>query len=58
MAESNELIQKYFNIDRDSTPLKKKKKGNELVEERSSEINNLENIINPDNFFISAKLKK
>ena len=58
MAESNELIQKYFNIDRDSTPLDEQKKGNELVEERSSEINNLENIINPDNFFISAKLKK
>ena len=58
MAESNELIQKYFNIDRDSTPLDEQKKGNELAEERSSEINNLENIINPDNFFISAKLKK
>ena len=58
MAESNELIQKYFNIDGDSTPLDEQKKGNELVEERSSEINNLENIINPDNFFISAKLKK
>ena len=43
LAESNELIKKDFNIDRDSIPLEKQRKiFNELVEEKSSEFKNLE----------------
>ena len=38
LAESNELIQKYFNIDRDSIPFDEQRKiFNELVGERSLE---------------------
>ena len=49
LVESDEVIEKYFNIDRDSIPLEEQKKiFNELVEERSSEFMNLEKIINPD----------
>ena len=50
LVESNELIKKDFNIDRDSIPLEEQKKiFNKLVEENSSEFRNLEKIINPDN---------
>ena len=49
LVESDEVIEKYFNIDRDSIPLEEQKKiFNELVAERSSEFMNLEKIINPD----------
>ena len=49
LVESDEVIEKHFNIDRDSIPLEEQKKiFNELVEERSSEFMNLEKIINPD----------
>ena len=50
LVESNELIKKDFNIDRDSTPFDEQKKiFNELGEERSSEFKDLENRTNPDN---------
>ena len=55
MVESNELIKKDFNIDRDSIPLEEQKKFNELVEERSSELRNLEKRINPDNLIYKYK---
>ena len=48
MVASNELIKKDFNIDRDRITFeeqkKKKKKINELVEENSSEVKNLEQV--------------
>ena len=47
MVESNELIKKDFNIDRDSIPHEEQKKVfNELIVERSSEFHNLEKGIN------------
>ena len=41
LMESNELIKKHFNIDRDSIPLKEQIEiFNEVIEERSSEFGN------------------
>ena len=55
LVETNELIEKDFNNERDSIPLEKQKKINELVEERSSEFRNLEKEINPDNLIYKYK---
>ena len=56
MVESNKLIKKDFNIDRDSISLEKQKKiFNELVEEISSEFKNLEKRINPHNLIYKYK---
>ena len=56
MVESNKLIKKDFNIDRDSISLEKQKKiFNELVEEISSEFKNLEKIINSHNLIYKYK---
>ena len=50
LVESNKVIKKNFNINRDSTPLEEQKKiFNELITERSSEHWNLEERINSDN---------
>ena len=52
-----ELIRKDFNIDRNSRSLEKPKKYifNEFVEEKSSELMNLEKRINPDNLIYKYK---
>ena len=56
LVESNELIKKDFNIDRDSIPLDKQRKiFNELIEERSFGFKNLEKRINPDNLIYNYK---
>ena len=56
MVESNKLIKKDFNIDRDSISLEKQKKiFNELVEEISSEFKNLEKRINPHSLIYKYK---
>ena len=60
LVESNELIEKDFNISRDSTPqeeLKKKYLIN-LFRERSSEFHNLKKVINPNNLFYIYKMKE
>ena len=46
MVASNELIKKDFNIDRDRITFEEQKKKyiNELVEENSSEVKNLEQV--------------
>ena len=41
LVQSNEFIEKDFNIDRDSIPLKEQKKIIELVEEIASELKHL-----------------
>ena len=49
-VESNELVKKDFNINRDSIPFDEQKEMfNELIEERSSEFKDFEKRINPDN---------
>ena len=56
LVESNELIKKNFNINKDSIPLEEQRNTfNELVEERSSEFMNLEKRINPDNLIYMYK---
>ena len=56
LVESNELIKKNFNINKDSIPLEEQRNMfNELVEERSSEFMNLEKRINPDNLIYMYK---
>ena len=45
LFESNKLIEKDFNIKRDSTPPEQKEIINELLEERSSEFRILEKIV-------------
>ena len=54
LVEPDELITKDFNIEI-VYYLKNKKVFNELVEERSSEFNNLEKRINPDNLIYKYK---
>ena len=54
LVEPDELITKDFNIEI-VYYLKNKKVFNELVEERSSEFNNLEKRINPDNLIYKHK---
>ena len=50
LVESNELIKKDFNIDRENKPLEEANKtSKELVKERASKSKNLEKRINPDN---------
>ena len=49
LVESNRLVKKDFNTDRDSIPFDEQRKVfNELDEERSSEFQDLEKRINPD----------
>ena len=47
LVESNELVKKDFNINRDDLPLEEQKKFNEFVEEKSYEFQNSKNKINP-----------
>ena len=55
-VESNELVKKDFNINRDSIPFDEQRKiFNELTEERSSEFKNLEKRIDPDNLIYKYK---
>ena len=56
MVESNELVKKDFNIDRDSIPFDEQRKiFNELLKERSSEFKDLEKRINLDNLIYKYK---
>ena len=57
MIESNELVTKDFNVDRDSIPFDEQKKEifNELVGERSSEFKDLAEKLNPDNLIYRYK---
>ena len=56
MVESNELIKKVLNIDKDVIPLEKQIKiFNELVEERPSEFGNIETKNNPKNLIYKYK---
>ena len=56
MVESNELVKKDFNIDRDSILFDEQRKiFNELVNERSCEFVNLEKRLNPDNLIYKYK---
>ena len=55
MAESNELIKKKINIDRDSIPYDEQKIFNKLVEEKSYEFQNLKEKINPNNLIYKYK---
>ena len=58
LVESNELIKKDFNIDKDSIPLEEKKNivdDDVTVDERSSEFMNLGKRIHPDNLICKYK---
>ena len=56
MVESNELIKKDFNIDRDSILHEEQIKiFTELIRERPSKFHNLEKRINPDNLIYKYK---
>ena len=57
MVQSNELIIKDVNIDRDSIPRKEKKYIYELAQEGPYEFKNLEKRINPDNLIYNYKTK-
>ena len=51
LVESNRLVKNDFNTDRDSIPFDGQRKVfNGLVEEKSSEFQDLEKRINPDNW--------
>ena len=51
LVESNKIVKKYFNIDRDRVPLEEQKNQtfNELVEEKSYEFQDLKEKINSNN---------
>ena len=56
LVESNELIKKDFNIDKDGIPLEKQKNiFNELVEKNPAEFQNLKEKINPKNLIYRYK---
>ena len=56
MVESNELVKKDFNIDRDSIPFDKQRKiFNELVKKRYSEFKDVGKRINPDDLIFKKK---
>ena len=55
LAESNELIKKDFNIDREYTTWWTKNVFNRLVEEKSYEFLNLKEKINPNNLIYYYK---
>ena len=58
MDESNEVIKKDFNIDRDSIPFEEQKKiFNRLVGEKSYTIHNLKGKINPINLIYKYKIE-
>ena len=61
LVESNELIKKDFNIDRDSIPLDERKIiyiFNELIEERSFGFKDLQKRSNPDNLIYKYKTER
>ena len=55
LVESNELIKKDLNINRDSFRFHEQKKINKLVQEKSYEFNNLKDKINASNFIYEFK---
>ena len=56
LIESNELIKKYFNIDRDSILHEEQKRiFYELIRERTSKFHNLEIKISPNNLIHKYK---
>ena len=55
MVESNELIKRDFNIDRDSIAHEEKKFFNKFIRERSFEFHSLEKRINPNNLIYKYK---
>ena len=56
MVESNELVKKDFNIDRDSIPFDEQRKiFNELVKKRYSEFKDVGKRINPDDLIFKKK---
>ena len=55
LVESNELIKKNLNINRDSLRFHEQKKINKLVQEKSYEFNNLKDKINASNFIYEFK---
>ena len=58
LVESNELIKKDFNIDRDGVSLDEQKIiFNELVDDKSHEFQNLKNEINPINLAYKYRTK-
>ena len=58
LVESNELIKKDFNIDRDGVSLDEQKIiFNELVDDKSHEFQNLKNEINPINLTYKYRTK-
>ena len=59
MVESNELIKKNFNIERDSILLEEQKKiFNKIVEERTSKFKNFEKRINHVNLTYNCKTEE
>ena len=58
LVESHELIKKYFNIDRDSTPFNEYKKINELVDKETSKFKDLGKRINSDNLIYKYKTEE
>ena len=56
MVESNELVKKDFNIDRDSIPFDEQRKiFNELVKKRYCEFKDVGKRINPDDLIFKKK---
>ena len=55
LVESNELIKKDLNINRDSLRFHEQKNINKLVKEKSYEFNNLKEKINANNFIYEFK---
>ena len=59
MVESDKIIRKDFNIDRDHIPIEEQKNiFNELVEERFSRLKGLEKRTNPDNLIYKHKTEE
>ena len=57
MLESNELIKRDFNTNRDDIPVEEQKKFNELDEERSYEFQNLKEKSNSNNLIYKYKIQ-
>ena len=56
LVESNELLKKDFDIDRDSIPYEEQKNiFNGVIREKSSEFHNSEKRFNPDNLICNSK---
>ena len=59
LTESNELLKKYFNIQRDNIPLEEQKNIlHRLVEEKSCEFQNLKVKISPNNLTYKYKTER